>query len=86
MDLEVNCGSGGATRTLRSQQNPKTSTATDPAANTESTVIQTLTQALRLERSTRREQVHELEQKPAAAHGEILRLHRRLREHGLDDR
>ena len=49
-------------------------------------MIQTLTQALRRERSTRREQVHELQQKLAAAHGEILRLQRRLREHGLDNR
>jgi len=72
--------------TLRSRQQPKASTAANAATNSDSTVIETLTQALRRERSTRREQAHELEQRLAAAHGEILRLQRRLREHGLDDR
>jgi len=68
--------------TLRSQQQPVKSSAADAATNSDGTVIQTLTQALRRERSTRREQVHELEQKLAAAHGEILRLQRELRANG----
>ncbi|MFD0403856.1 DUF6262 family protein [Kitasatospora sp. NPDC127116] len=64
--------------TLRSQQNPKTNTLADAATNSDGTVIQTLTQALRHERTTRREQVRDLQQRLAAAHGEILRLQREL--------
>jgi uncharacterized small protein (DUF1192 family) len=40
---------------------------------------------LRRQRTTYREQVQELEQRLAAAHGEILRLRRRLSERGLPD-
>lgn len=52
----------------------------------EGTVIHTLTTTLRRERATHREHVQELEQRLAAAHGELLRLRRRLQEHGLDPR
>ncbi|UKY55592.1 hypothetical protein [Streptomyces inhibens] len=49
----------------------------------DSTVIHTLTGALRRERTNHRERVQQLEQRLAAAHGEILRLQRQLREQGV---
>jgi len=69
--------------TLRGQQNPKTPARPDGATEAGS-VIHTLTESLRRERSANRERVHDLEQRLAAAHGEILRLQRTLRENGLD--
>ncbi|MFE0458764.1 DUF6262 family protein [Kitasatospora sp. NPDC058965] len=73
--------------TLRGQQQRATARPpADTTPNSNGTVIQTLTEALRRERGTRRDQVRDLEQRLAAAHGEILRLQRRLREHGLADR
>ncbi|MFJ7496872.1 hypothetical protein ACIQZB_38155 [Streptomyces sp. NPDC097727] len=47
------------------------------------TLIHTLTEALRRERTTNREQVHDLQQRLAAAHGELPRLRRCLQEHGI---
>lgn len=71
--------------TLRSQQ-PRTPRAPAEAASSDDgTVIHTLTESLRRQRTTYREQVQELEQRLAAAHGEILRLRRRLSERGLPD-
>ncbi len=69
--------------TLRAQQNPAPSPHTEQDA-AEGSVIHTLTEALRRERRDNRQRAHELEQRLAAAHGEILTLRRTLREHGLE--
>jgi len=69
--------------TLRGQQSTKPP-AQAAATTAEGTVIRALTESLRRERSANRERVHDLEQRLAAAHGEILQLQRRLREHGLN--
>ncbi|GGX24371.1 hypothetical protein GCM10010341_52020 [Streptomyces noursei] len=45
----------------------------EPSAD-DGTVIHSLTEALRRERAVHRERIQELEQRLAAAHGEILRL------------
>ncbi|MFE3200166.1 hypothetical protein [Embleya sp. NPDC059237] len=45
-------------------------------------MIHALTEALRRDRTTHRERVRELEQRLAAAHGEILRLQRVVQSHG----
>ncbi|MEW2625643.1 DUF6262 family protein [Streptomyces sp. NPDC048106] len=72
--------------TLRGQQRTKSRPLRqEPSAN-EGSVIHTLTEALRRERTAHRARVQELEQRLAAAHGEILRLQRQLREHGLESR
>jgi hypothetical protein len=69
---------------LRRQQNPAT-----PVRGAESSgdgsVIQTLAEPLRRERSTNREYVKELEQRLAATHEETLRPRRQAAEHGLPD-
>jgi hypothetical protein len=62
---------------------PPTATTREPAAS-DGTVVHTLTAALRQERTAHRERVNDLEQRLAAAHGEILRLRRALNEHGLN--
>jgi hypothetical protein len=72
--------------TLRSQKQSATPIPAETASSDEGTVIHTLTESLRRERATHRERVRELEQRLAAAHGEILRLQRRLGERGLGDR
>lgn len=68
--------------TLRRQQNPATP-ARPADASGDGSVIHTLTESLRRERSANRERVKDLEQRLAAAHGEILRLRRQAAEHGL---
>ncbi|GLW75487.1 hypothetical protein Kpho02_77840 [Kitasatospora phosalacinea] len=54
----------------------------DPSAD-DGTVIHSLTEALRRERAARRKHVQDLERRLAAAHGELLRLCRRLQELGI---
>lgn len=71
--------------TLRSQQQKTPRAPAEAASSDDGTVIHTLTESLRRQRTTHREQVQELEQRLAAAHGEILRLRRRLSERGLPD-
>ncbi|MGW2184095.1 DUF6262 family protein [Streptomyces sp. NPDC001732] len=71
---------------LRSQEQSPTRIPAETASNHDGTVIHTLTESLRRERATHRERVRELEQRLAAAHGEILRLQRRLGERGIGDR
>jgi hypothetical protein len=67
--------------TLRGQQRTKQTPPQAPSAD-DGTVIHALTDALRRERTTHRERVQELEQRLAAAHGEILRLQRVIQSHG----
>ncbi|MFI1370342.1 DUF6262 family protein [Streptomyces griseochromogenes] len=69
--------------TLRGQQRADDRPPQQEPSADDSTVIHTLTEALRRERTTHRERVQELEQRLAAAHGEILRLQRQLREQGV---
>jgi hypothetical protein len=70
--------------TLRRQQNPATP-ARPADVSGDGSVIRTLTESLRRERSANRERVNDLEKRLAAAHGEILRLRRQDAEHGLPD-
>jgi hypothetical protein len=70
-------------QTLRAQATNTASAKREDEPPGEGTVIHTLTQSLRRERIARREEVHDLEQKLAAAHGEILRLRRTLQGHGI---
>ncbi|MBL1120589.1 hypothetical protein JK364_51140 [Streptomyces sp. 110] len=71
--------------TLRGQQRVHTRPPRQEPSADDGTVIHTLTESLRRERAAHREQAQELEQRLAAAHGEILRLRRHLRERGLPD-
>lgn len=48
------------------------------------TVLHTLTQTLRRERADNRARIQELEQRLAAAHGELLHLRRVLQQHGIE--
>lgn len=68
--------------TLRGQQQAENQPPLQAPSADDGTVIHTLTEALRRERTTHRERVQELEQRLAAAHGEILRLHRVIQSHG----
>jgi hypothetical protein len=68
--------------TLRGQQQAENQPPLQAPSADDGTVIHTLTEALRRERTTHREHVQELEQRLAAAHGEILRLHRVIQSHG----
>nr|WTB29709.1 DUF6262 family protein [Streptomyces sp. NBC_00830] len=64
--------------TLRGQQRTEDRPPPQAASADDGTVIHAITDALRRERTTHRERVQELEQRLAAAHGEILRLQRVL--------
>lgn len=76
----------GRIESLRAQQATKTSQTPvrAEAAETGGSIVQVLTQKLREERAARRAAVHDLEQQLAAAHGELLRLRRRLQQHGIE--
>jgi Family of unknown function (DUF6262) len=70
--------------TLRAQQ------ATSPAPpakhtldDSDGNIVHVLTVKLRDERATRRTAVHDLEQRLAATHGELLRLRRVMQQHGI---
>ncbi|MGX1911933.1 DUF6262 family protein [Streptomyces phaeochromogenes] len=67
--------------TLRGQQRTENQSPPQAPSADDGTVIHTLTEALRRERTTHRERVQELEQRLAAAHGEILRLQRVIQSH-----
>ncbi|MFF2132073.1 DUF6262 family protein [Streptomyces olivochromogenes] len=66
---------------LRGQQRTENQSPPQAPSADDGTVIHALTEALRRERATRRERVQELEQRLAAAHGEILRLQRVIQSH-----
>jgi hypothetical protein len=71
---------------LRAQQAPhapKAPARTEPGEPGGS-IVRVLTEKLREERAARRAAVQDLEQKLAAAHGEILRLRRLLQERGIE--
>ncbi|MFJ1550143.1 DUF6262 family protein [Streptomyces sp. NPDC088246] len=68
--------------TLRGQQRTEDRPAPQAPSADDGTVIHTLTEALRRERTTHRERLQELEQRLAAAHGEILRLQRVIQSYG----
>ncbi|WP_327248982.1 DUF6262 family protein [Streptomyces sp. NBC_01320] len=68
--------------TLRGQQRAEDRPPPQAPSADDGTVIHTLTEALRRERATHRERVQGLEQRLAAAHGEILRLQRVIQSHG----
>jgi hypothetical protein len=71
--------------TLRAQHAEQTPTPAtrqtpeDPAGN----IVHVLTRQLREERAARRAAVHDLEQRLAAAHGELLRVRRLMQQHGI---
>ncbi|MGW3627190.1 DUF6262 family protein [Streptomyces sp. NPDC000880] len=67
--------------TLRGQQRTENQSPPQAPSADDGTVIHALTEALRRERTTHRERVQELEQRLAAAHGEILRLQRVIQSH-----
>ncbi len=67
--------------TLRGQQQTENQSPPQAPSADDGTVIHALTDALRRERTTHRERVQELEQRLAAAHGEILRLQRVIQSH-----
>jgi hypothetical protein len=68
--------------TLRNQQiSAPEQLAKDPAGGT---VVHTLTQTLRRERADNRARIQELEQRLAAAHGELLHLRRVVQHHGIE--
>jgi hypothetical protein len=67
--------------TLRGQQRAENQSPPQAPSADDGTVIHALTDALRRERATHRERVQELEQRLAAAHGEILRLQRVIQSH-----
>ncbi|MEH0417339.1 DUF6262 family protein [Streptomyces sp. B21-083] len=68
--------------TLRGQQRTENRPSPQAPSADDGTVIHTLTEALRRERTTHRERVQEFEQRLAAAHGEILRLQRVIQAYG----
>ncbi|MFE9890585.1 DUF6262 family protein [Streptomyces scopuliridis] len=67
--------------TLRGQQRSENQSPPQTPSADDGTVIHALTDALRRERATQRERVQELEQRLAAAHGEILRMQRVIQSH-----
>lgn len=71
--------------TLRAQQTTQTPTpsARQPPEDTDSNLVHVLTRKLREERTARRATVDDLEQRLAAAHGELLRLRRAMEQHGV---
>jgi uncharacterized protein DUF6262 len=69
--------------TLRAQQTVTTSSSADPAGECDGNIVHVLTAKLRAERAARRTAVHDLEQRLAAAHGELLRLRRILQQHDI---
>jgi uncharacterized protein involved in exopolysaccharide biosynthesis len=71
--------------TLRSQQQTTPRAPAEAASSDDGTVVHTLTESLRHQRTTHHQRVQELKQTLAAAHSEILHLRRRLSERGLFD-
>jgi hypothetical protein len=68
---------------LRAQQATQTPGETSEPTDTASTVTHALTVKLREERTARHTTVKQLEERLAAAHGELLRLRRLLQQHGI---
>lgn len=75
----------GRIESLRAQQAAKTeeAPARTEAAETSGSLVSLLTRKLHEERAARRAAVQDLEQRLAAAHGELLRLRRQLQQHGI---
>jgi hypothetical protein len=74
---------------LRAQQAAATApapSASPSPAETTGSLVHALTARLREERAARRTAVDDLEQRLAAAHGELLRLSRVLQQHGIQAR
>jgi hypothetical protein len=68
---------------LRAQQGRRPVPEPAPQAADDNDIVHILTAKLRQERDARRAAVQDLEQRLAVAHGEILRLRRRLQQHGI---
>lgn len=83
--LYVNTDLRRRIETLRAQQDtrPPVCAAQPGAEHAAGNITHTLTAKLRVERAAHRSAVAELEQRLAAAHGELLRLRRILDQHGL---
>ena len=75
----------GRIESLRAQQAAKTqeTPARAEAAEAGGSIVSVLTKKLHQERAARRAAIQDLEQRLAAAHGELLRLRRRLQQHGI---
>jgi len=84
--LYANADLRGRIEALRARQAAKAPSA--PAASAppqaDATVVDALTVKLREERAARLAAVRDLEDKLAAAHGELLRLRRVLQQHGIE--
>lgn len=68
---------------LRDQQKSRPVPVSGPEHADGSDIVHILTEKLRRERDTRRITVSQLEERLAAAHGELLRLRRLLQQHGI---
>jgi len=68
---------------LRDQQKSRPAPEPGPGHADGSDIVHILTEKLRLERDARRTTVGQLEERLAAAHGELLRLRRLLQQHGI---
>lgn len=68
---------------LRAQQASKASAPPPSPAQTEASIVDSLTTRLRDERAARLTAVRDLEERLATSHGELLRLRRILQQHGI---
>jgi Family of unknown function (DUF6262) len=68
--------------TLRTQQTTQPRAQNDPS-HADGNIVHALTLKLREEQASRRAAIHDLENRLAAAHGEVLRLRRILQQQGV---
>jgi hypothetical protein len=69
---------------LRDQQKARPVPDPAPTQADSSDIVHILTEKLRRERDTRRTAISQLEEQLAAVHGELLRLRRVARQHGIE--
>ena len=82
--LYANAGLRGRIEALRARAATASAAPADPGPSQgDGGVVDALTAKLREERATRLAAVRDLEDKLAAAHGELLRLRRVLQQHGI---
>ncbi|MGO9081228.1 MAG: DUF6262 family protein [Streptosporangiaceae bacterium] len=81
--LYANADLRGRIEALRARQATKAPAVPAGSSRPDAGVADALTARLREERAARLAAVRDLEDKPAAAHGELLRLRRVLQQHGI---
>jgi hypothetical protein len=69
--------------TLRAQQATSPPQPAKQTLDSDGNIVHVLTVKLRDERAARRTAIHDLEQRLAATHGELLRLRRVMEQHGI---